>query len=435
MKSSRIAVIDPSAGMAGDMMLGALIDCGLDHAVLTSLPQKLDLPEVTVTIESVMRASLAATKVTVSIAGEVEQPGDVDDAIRHSGHDKDAHSHDHGHHHHHDHGHGHHHGPHRHVAELISRIENAASLSPSVRQKATAVFLELARAEGRVHGMAPEHVTLHEVGAWDALIDIVGAMAGLEKLGVAEVFHRPPAVGTGWVRAAHGQMSVPAPATSVLLEGMILAPNGPVTGEALTPTGAALLKVLSKGPPPDNWRPTSQGWGAGTRDPATHANALRVWLGERTDEAAGVEVVVTDIDDLSPEYLGPLREELQLAGALDVQVWATQMKKGRSGLRVEVQCRQSDLERVSEAFFKHSTTAGVRHWSANRRILARRMEQVEVAGHPIRVKVLDGPDGPKYKPEFDDVAAVARKSGMAAMTVAQQAHDLARMTGAGRNEE
>ena len=189
-------------------------------------------------------------------------------------------------------------------------------------------------------------MALHEVGAVDALIDIVGAIEGFEQLGITRIYHRPVALGSGWVRAAHGVIPVPAPATALLLEGIDVGPNGPVTGEAVTPTGAVLLRVLSEGPPPARWRAVAGGaWGAGGRNPSAYPNALRLIVAEPAVEAGEVVVLSTDLDDLSPEYLDPLREALVAAGALDVQVWATQMKKGRTGFRVEAVVAAGDADR------------------------------------------------------------------------------------------
>lgn len=302
-----------------------------------------------------------------------------------------------------------------------------APLSQWVRERAVRAFRLLGEAEGRVHGLPAEQVALHEVGALDALIDIVGAIEGFQRLGIQRIYNRPVGLGDGWVRAAHGVIPVPAPATAILLEGIEIGPNGPVSGEAVTPTGAALLRVLSEGPPPARWRAAHGGaWGAGGRDPETYPNALRLILAEPAAEAGDVVVLSTDLDDLSPEYLDPLREALMAAGALDVQVWPTQMKKGRTGFRVEAVVAVADSEAVAEAFFRHSTTAGVRRQGAERLTLARREVQVEAAdGTRVRVKVLDAPGGPRMKPEYDDVAALARRTGQPAHEVARDLRDRA----------
>ncbi len=400
MRNSRFAILDPSAGISGDMLLGALVAAGASEAWLGGLPARLGIPEVQIEVRRVARCGVGAIKVDVRLpGGQLEGPGDIEHSEPHA--------------------HGHLHGAHRHVGDLLSMIDRAP-LSPWVKQQATRAFRLVGEAEGRVHGVPAESVALHEVGALDALVDIVGGIEGFEQLGVTEVYHRPVAVGTGWVRAAHGTLAVPTPATALLLEGLELAPNGPVTGEATTPTGAALLRVLSAGAPPARWRPISAGnWGAGTRDPAGYPNALRLVLAEPVQEAGEVIVLATDVDDLSPEYLDPLREALVAAGALDVQVWTTQMKKGRTGFRVEAVVLAADADRVTEALFRHSTTAGVRRAVAERVTLPRHELELEAAGGSVRVKVLDGPDGPRAKPEYDDVAAAARRSG-------RPVHELAR---------
>jgi uncharacterized protein (DUF111 family) len=238
------------------------------------------------------------------------------------------------------------------------------------------------------------------------------------------VYNRPVSVGSGWVRAAHGALPVPAPATSILLEGIEVGPDGPVTGEATTPTGAVLLRVLSAGAPPARWRGAEAGaWGAGGRNPETYPNALRLILASAAPEAGEVVLLATDLDDLSPEYLDPLREALVAAGALDVQIWATQMKKGRVGFRIEVTVGPAEADEAAAALFRHSTTSGIRRHVAERVTLARREVEVTSAdGSAVRVKVLEGPDGPRVKPEYEDVAAVARRTGQPAHEVARDLH-------------
>jgi uncharacterized protein (TIGR00299 family) protein len=416
MADGRFAIIDPAAGISGDMLLGALVSAGAPADWLRALPARLGAPEVTIGIAVVDRCGVQATKVDVVLPGGArEHPAEpVQHGIRKAAeHDQHGHA-------------GHPPGPHRHIGDLIAAVERAP-LSEWVRARAVRAFELLGEAEGRVHGVPAEQVALHEVGAVDALIDIVGAIEGFERLGISRIYNRPVGVGDGWVRAAHGVIPVPAPATAILLEGIDVGPNGPVAGEAVTPTGAVLLRVLSEGAPPARWRPLRGGaWGAGGRNPADYANALRLILAQPAAEAGDVVLLSTDLDDLSPEYLDPLREALVAAGALDVQVWSTQMKKGRIGFRVEAVVAPSDADRVSEAFFRHSTTAGVRRQLAERVTLARRELQVEAAdGTQVRVKVLDAPDGPRMKPEYDDVAAVARRTGRAAHEVARDLRDRA----------
>jgi uncharacterized protein (TIGR00299 family) protein len=402
------------------MLLGALVGAGASPVWLQGLPARLGFPDVHVAIEQVDRCGINATKVTVTLpGGEIEAPAEL------------VHSHHHEASHHHggqaarsEIGPAHHHGPHRHVGELMD-IVRRANLSEWVRERAVQAFRLLGEAEGRVHGLPADQVPLHEVGAVDALIDIVGTIEGFERIGVREIYHRPLALGNGWVRAAHGVIPVPAPATAFLVEGLEIGPNGPVTGEATTPTGAVLLRVLSRGSAPTHWRMGASAWGAGGRNPAGYPNALRLILAEAAVEAAETVMLATDIDDLNPEYLEPLREALTAAGALDVQVWATQMKKGRTGFRLEIVTPESAAMAVTDALFRHSTTAGVRRWRAERITLPRHEFGLTVAGVTVRVKVLEGPGGPRVKPEYDDVAALARKLGRPIQDVALEVRERA----------
>jgi uncharacterized protein (TIGR00299 family) protein len=296
-----------------------------------------------------------------------------------------------------------------------------------VKDRAARAFQVLCEAEGATHGVSPAEVALHEVGAVDAIVDIVGACEGVELLGLAQLYTRPVALGGGWVQTSHGVVPVPAPVTSRLLEGLEIGPNGPVTGEAVTPTGAVLLRILADGPPPAGWRQLRTGWGAGERDPEHYPNALRLVLAEPASEAGQVVTLSTDVDDLNPEYLEPLREALHGAGALDVQIWPTHMKKGRLGVRIEVLADPARADPVTEALFLHSTTSGVRRTLAERITLPRRLIEVQgPGGYRVRVKVVETPTGPRLKPEFDDVSAVARKTGRPALEIAREVESSAR---------
>jgi hypothetical protein len=382
----RIAILDPAAGISGDMTLGALLSLGVPQAWLEGLPARLRLDGVGVTVRHAVRSGVACKQVEFTIP---EQP----------------------------------HGGGRHLGELVRLVEKAP-VSEWVRARAVRAFRLIGEAEGRVHGVAPERVHLHEVGAVDAILDIVGAIEGFEQLGVEAIYTLPVAAGNGWVEAAHGRLPVPAPATAILLEGLELASGGPVEGEATTPTGAALVRVLAAGPPPRQWRLVRGGWGAGQRNPAHYPNALRILVAEQATEAGRVVLLASDLDDMSPEYVEPLRQALVAEGALDVQTWPVQMKKGRSGFRVEVVAPEGLAERVTAALFRHSTTAGVRRWVAERATLARRQVTVQLTPEiAVRVKVLEQPDasGVRVKPEYDDVLAAARALGRPPLEVARVA--------------
>ena len=372
----RIAILDPAAGISGDMTLGALLSLGVPTSWLEELPQRLGL-DVGVSVRDVRRSSITCKQIDFTIP---EQP----------------------------------HG--RHVGELVKLVERAP-ISDWVKERAVRAFRLVGEAEGRVHGVAPEQVHLHEVGAVDAVLDIVGGIEGFERLGVEAIYNLPVAVGNGWVEAAHGRLPVPAPATAILLEGLEVGGSG-VEGEATTPTGAALLRVLSAGPPPDRWRMVGSGWGAGQRDPKHYPNALRILLAEAASEAGRVVLLATDVDDMSPEYVEPLRQALVQAGALDVQTWPVQMKKGRQGFRVEVMAPEALADAVTTELFRHSTTAGVRRWVAERATLPRHQMTVRVDGVAVRVKVLDGGE-PRVKPEYDDVMAAAQALGRPPLDVAR----------------
>lgn len=393
----RIAILDPFAGISGDMTLGALVDAGVDRAWLEGLPPRLGLDGVRVRIERVERAGVAA----IGVAFEIPQR---------TGHDG------------------------RHLDELLDLVRRAP-LSDWVQERAVRAFELLGEAEGRVHGVAPGKVHLHEVGAVDAVLDVVGAIEGFERLGVDAIYNLPVAMGTGWVDAAHGALPVPAPATTTLLHGVELRQDGPVVGEATTPTGAALIRVLSRGSPPKHWRVVSQAWGAGARNPKGYPNALRLLVAEGAPEAGIVEVIATDIDDLSPEYVAPLREAMFAAGALDCAIWSTHGKKGRVALRIEAMAPPGIAERVVEALFRHSTTGGIRRWLTTRATLRRREIVVELErATRVRVKVWDGPFGTRLKAEYDDVVAAAAKLHRPALEIVREVERLADVATRNGNE-
>ncbi len=383
----RIAILDPFAGISGDMLLGALLDAGVGSEWLQSLPQRLGFPEVGVEIQAVTRCGVRATKVDFRIPEGRSGLGQ--------------------------------HGAH--VGQLVEVVRRS-SVSEPVKARAVRAFELIGTAEGRVHGVPADRVHLHEVGAVDAVLDMVGVCEGFEHLGAGAVYNLPVAVGTGWVEAEHGKLPVPAPATALLLEGVEVTRGGPVEGEAATPTGAALLRVLSDGPPPGRWRLVSSGWGAGTRDPKPYPNALRLWLADAAAEAGEVEVIATDLDDLQPEYLEPLREAVFGAGALDCLVWATQGKKGRAAMRLEALAPPAAADAVVQALLTHSTTAGLRRWRAVRHTLARRELSIELTPEVrVRVKVTEAPDGARVKPEYEDVVQAATRLNRSALSIAREA--------------
>ena len=378
----RTAILDPFSGIAGDMTLGALLGLGLDPEWLRALPAQLGLEGIRVEIREVLRGELVCWKVDFDIP---PQP----------------------------------HG--RHLSQIRSLV--AGSGAPErVRAAADAVFLAIATAEGEIHGVPPERVHLHEVGAVDAILDVVGAIWGLDKLGVQDVRCGPLRTGDGTVRAAHGLLPVPTPATLKLLEGHIIEPGPEGAGELVTPTGAGLVRVLSTGAPPRQYVPLRTGFGAGTKDFPGRANALRIVLAETATEQSGeggdgggrerVVLLACDVDDMSPEYLAAVVESARQSGALDVVLLGTAMKKGRQGTRVELLCRPEDAPRFEQLLLTDTTTIGVRRSEVTRLTLARRQREVEVLGHTVRIKTVVLPEGgTRTKPEFDDVQRVALATG------------------------
>lgn len=372
-----IAILDPFSGISGDMTLGALVDVGLDPAWLTALPGRMGIEGVAVRIQDVLRGDIACKKVDFDIP---PQP----------------------------------HG--RHVRE-IRRLVAESGAPDRVRDQADAAFTAIARAEGAIHGMDPDEVHLHEVGAVDAILDVVGAVWGMHLLGVDSVYCGAIALGDGTVRAAHGLLPVPAPATLKLLEGHAVRPGPDGAGELVTPTGAALVRVLSSGPPPAEYVPRRSGFGAGTKDFRGRANALRLILADLPDDSRldGVDrlvVLATDIDDMPGEYLSALAESLRGGGALDVVLLATTMKKGRPGVRIEVLARPGDAGALETQLLTESTSIGVRRMSVARRALPRRTASIEILGQVIGVKIVTLPDGStRAKPEFEDVLAASHRTG------------------------
>jgi pyridinium-3,5-bisthiocarboxylic acid mononucleotide nickel chelatase len=375
----RAAILDPFSGIAGDMLLGGLIHVGLDPEWLRQLPQALGLENIGVEIREVIRGEIVCQKVDFEIP---PQP----------------------------------HG--RHIDDIRSLVAKSGAPS-NVRERADRTFMAIATAEGEIHGLPPEKVHLHEVGAVDAILDVVGVIWGFDLLGVERVFCGAIALGDGTVRAAHGLLPVPAPATLKLLEGHPVRPGPEGSGELVTPTGAALVRTLSSGPPPSEYVPLRSGFGAGTKDFRGRANALRVILADASTRDLGSDVameelveLVCDIDDMTPEYLAAVADRVRDAGALDVTLLSVAMKRGRPGSRIEVLCRAADAVRLEGMLLVETTTIGVRQRTVRRRALAREVIKLTVLGHEIAAKLVTLPTGRRRaKPEFVDVQRVALATG------------------------
>ncbi|HYC52930.1 MAG TPA: nickel pincer cofactor biosynthesis protein LarC [Gemmatimonadaceae bacterium] len=376
-----IAILHPFSGISGDMTLGALVAVGLDPEWIRTLPARLQLDGVTADVRDVKRAGIACTKVDFAIP---PQP----------------------------------HG--RHLKHIMKIVEQSEA-PDRVKALANAAFTLITEQEAAIHGTTVEKVHLHEVGAVDAILDIVGAIWGFDLLGVKSVYCGPITTGDGVVTAAHGTMPVPAPATMKLLEGHIIRPGPVGAGELVTPTGVALVRTLSAGPEPAAYVPRRSGFGAGTKEFPDRANALRIVLADLADEGAQDEelhVLTCEVDDMSPEYLAGAAEVLRSHGALDVVLHPVVMKKGRPGVRVEVLARPADAADLEVMLLTEMTSIGVRREVVRRRALPRQMRRVQVLGHDIAVKTVQLPDGQwRTKPEFDDVQRVAVATGRSARDI------------------
>jgi len=381
----KAAYLEAVGGLSGDMMLGALVACGLPVEALAETTVALCIAdEVGVSARQVMKTGIAATKV-------------------------DVHAH---HHHHHDDHHGHHHG--RSAAELIEVVE-AADLDAAVVERSVAIIRRLAEAEAKVHDSTPEEIHFHELGGLDTLVDVVGAVEGLRRLGVGRLHCAPLPIGHGWIDCAHGRLPVPAPATAELLTGIPVR-DVDVEGETVTPTGAALAAVLADGfGRPADFIAERIGYGAGNADFDPVPNVARLWLSaEMPDEApdlqeAGQVVVIeTNVDDMTGELVPNAIDAALAAGALDAWAAPIVMKKGRPALLLRALCVPERADAVAEALLRETTSLGVRMVPMDRRCLRR--EEIEVATEfgPVQVKVgYLGDEAVTLSPEYDDCRRVA----------------------------
>jgi pyridinium-3,5-bisthiocarboxylic acid mononucleotide nickel chelatase len=384
----RTAILDPFSGISGDMTLGALLGVGLDAEWLRALPARMGLSEVRVEIREVLRGEIVCWKVDFDIPPQ----------------------------------------PHGRHIDQIRELVAASDAPPAVRERADRVFWSIAEAEGEIHGLPPSEVHLHEVGAVDAILDVVGGIWGFAQLDVEDVRCGVIRTGDGTVRAAHGLLPVPAPATLKLLEGHRVSPGPEGAGELVTPTGAALVRELSTGTPPAEFIPRASGFGAGAKDFPGRANALRIVIADvEAQSGTGAQreviaIVAADLDDMSPEYLAAVVERSRAEGALDAVLVPVTMKKGRQGTRVEILCRPEDATRFESLLLRETSTIGVRRTEASRSVLAREEHTADVLGHPIRVKVVTLPTGERRaKPEFEDVHRCALATGRSAFDIYQLA--------------
>ncbi|MGB8062007.1 MAG: nickel pincer cofactor biosynthesis protein LarC [Candidatus Sulfotelmatobacter sp.] len=442
----RIAYLECFSGISGDMFLGALVDAGVSPRLLEEAVSALGVG-ARLEISRVLRSGISATKVDVWVDGEKDMPREEywakqDDVARaHVARALSPSKADHEHDHHHS--HEHHHAdepsragapaPHEHAHSHrglteIRKIISSSAISDSAKKTAISIFEALGAAEAKIHGVPIEEIHFHEVGAVDAMVDIVCAAVGAEALGVDEIVCSPLNVGGGTVKCAHGTFPVPAPATVELLMNAPVYSSG-VQAELVTPTGAAIVKTLVQrfGAFPE-MNIEKSGYGAGSRDFAGHANVARLVIGDATPTHVArtasetITILEANIDDLNPQVFGYVMDRLFEEGALDVFGMPVQMKKNRPGTLLTVLCKPEAAEKLAEMIFVETTTLGVRRREEVRQTLARRWENVRTQWGEVRIKIasMNG-TVTNYAPEYEDCRRLAAEHRVPLKTVMQEA--------------
>jgi pyridinium-3,5-bisthiocarboxylic acid mononucleotide nickel chelatase len=460
----RIAYLECFSGMSGDMFMGALIDAGVPPRVLENAVAALEV-SARLEISRVVRSGISAAKVDVWVDGHKDSPrdGDARQRIRHieekalrnlqnppAGTHQHTHEHEHEDHddhpHHPDHEHRHEHAhssgigvsgaeapaPHEHShgrgLTEIREIIGKAGISETAKKTAIAIFKALGAAEAQIHATSIDQVHFHEVGAVDAMVDIVCAAVGAEALGVDKIVCSPLNVGGGTVKCAHGTFPVPAPATVELLKDAPVYSSG-LQAELVTPTGAAIVKTLASGfgvfP---EMRIEKSGYGAGSREFPGHPNVVRLTIGEAASVLAAqtasdiVTVLEANLDDLNPQVFGYVMDRLLEEGALDAFAMPVQMKKNRPGTLLTVLCKPEHAGKLSQLIFTETTTLGVRRRDEVRQTLARRWENVRTPWGEVRIKIasMNG-SVTNYAPEYEDCRRIAAEHQVPLKTVMQEA--------------
>jgi uncharacterized protein (TIGR00299 family) protein len=457
------AFFDCPFGAAGDMLLGALIDAGLNVEQWKEELAKIDLPagSFSVRAEKLLRCGVNSTKLHVFLSAEAAHEHDHKHGHAHEHHSHDR-EHSHGHHHEHSHDHGHdqghehshdhghdqgHEHQHRGLCDIL-KIIDASSITPTARKLAAEIFTRLGVAEAKVHGVTPDDVHFHEVGAIDAIVDIVGFAIAYDLMGIEKSIVSALPVGSGTIHSMHGEFPVPGPATLELIrEARAPIAQTALNFECLTPTGAAILTTIAErfGSQPDMSAVDAIGYGAGSLNPEGHPNVCRIVIGqcspkrgsEKNAPAARfrsemVSVVECNFDDLSPQVISYASEKLLKEGALDVFVTPCTMKKGRSGHLLTVICRMEDELHVKQVILAETSTLGVRSSVMERLIAERELKNIDMqegdSAPPVRVKIGKDLAGKvvNVQPEFEDCAEYARATGKPLKDVIRAAASKAR---------
>jgi hypothetical protein len=441
----RIAYLECFSGISGDMFLGALVDAGVSPRLLEDTVAALGVG-AKLEISRVVRSGISATKVDVWVEGEKDMPREEYWAKQNAAHAAAPaliqasahhdHPQEHGHSHAHEHTHSHtstgEHAPHTHGhahrgLNEIRKIISAAQISDQAKKTATSVFEALGAAEAKIHNVPVEEIHFHEVGAVDAIVDIVCAAVGAEALAVDEFVCSPLNVGGGTVHCAHGTFPIPAPATLELLREAPVYSSG-VQAELVTPTGAAIVKTLARRfeafPP---MKVERAGYGAGSRDFERNPNVVRLVIGDVAKpldkvNSETISVLEANLDDLNPQVFGYVLDRLLQEGALDVFGVPVQMKKNRPGTLLTVLCKSEDAGKLTQLIFAETTTLGVRQRQEVRQTLARRWENVRTQWGEVRIKIasMNG-TVTNYTPEYEDCRRIAAEHHVPLKTVMQEA--------------
>ena len=427
----KILYLECNMGAAGDMLMGALSELVGREAFVEKM-NSLKIPGVEVSASDSFKCGIKGTHMSVVINGEEEISDDLshehhhhhdDEDHDHEHHHHDDKDHDHEHHHHHDdedhdhehhhhhddedHDHEHHHHHHHTSLADVERIVNGFDVSDKVKKDVLAVYGLIAEAESNAHGRPVEEIHFHEVGSLDAITDVTGVCMLMEMINPDRVVASPVALGSGFVRCAHGVLPVPTPATAYILRG-VPTYAGREKGELCTPTGAALLKYFA-----DSFETMpvmaveKTGYGMGMKDFST-ANCVRAFVGE-TGGSNAIKELVCNLDDESPEEIGFAMDELFAAGALDVYITPVHMKKNRPGVVFTCMCRADDAEKMMELMFRHLTTLGIREYTCERHGLKRSIVTLNTEFGEVRLKRSEGYGTVREKLEYEDLAKIARE--------------------------
>lgn len=373
--------LDCSMGVAGDMLMAALLELTEDREAALQELNGLGLPGIVISAVPAVKCGITGTHMHVRIHGHEEG------------------EHDHVHHHH-------DHSSLRDIEHVIAHL----NIPEPVRRDAVAVYRSIAQAEGHVHGCEMTEIHFHEVGTLDAVVDVVGVCYLMNRLGIEQVTASAIHVGSGQVRCAHGILPVPAPATAYLLRDVPIY-SGAIRGELCTPTGAALLRhFVTKFGPMEPMTLQKIGYGMGKKD-FEAANCVRCLLGQTREAGDEIEELCCNLDDMPPEDIGFALEILLENGALDAFTTPIGMKKSRPGIMLTVLCRMEDSEKMAALLFNHTTTLGIRRRICQRYTLSRTVKTAETPDGPVRIKCAFGFGTEREKPEYEDLARIARKTG------------------------